>query len=356
MSVKFAENYLRKICEQLHEMFYGKPLAVLEQFSKLTNAKHIFDTDKKITELTIVGVNGTFRTITLHILIIYGNNESMLLKFSTNYNFYKRKINVYEMQILGLRDMPYCDENINCDCDLNISDILVIKYLGNHPENITNIYGTSIKEEENIFYKYDKLLIHEFVIGPDRYGFMNYKFTGVNYMFWQMTNHIDVSFDIGYNFNSGTKSSYNKKSFIRADEESIEMDASSSSHEGIESSEYMHPARRLNIKLADFFMKVMHVFDDIKITSLLIGILEEIYRKNMTLFAERICIKDMRKELYGNMLRVELHFIEKTIAILRKKLIKMSDRNTREEILSVLLLRAVVFEQTLLHFRRLIQS
>lgn len=362
MTSKFADIYLRNVCKYMYKTFYDMILSELKIFSKRKKILFALDANhvagNRIIDVDILGIEGGGGVITLYVLVTHNckikDLYQMILIFSTNGDFYKKMIGTGKANIVDFDDIIYYDDRIDCEYNLRIQDIIHVEYMKKYSGNITIIYGTNItnSKEKNI-YKYNNLFVDRFTFSNAIENKISCEYRKKHFDYHRLKNNINLSFAFTNSVCGGL--TYRKEKFDGNDGHSI---------------------FKFTTNLAGYFTEIICMFCDEKITSLSIELLNYIYNENELLLANKINAKEMEKILYINLLFRESKIIDKSTRILNKYFHKHNCKHgckkpysasnlfegkqsysaCSSEPLPILLLRAVVYEHTLMLYRKLTQT
>lgn len=305
-----------------NDKFLGKKYNVLHSYEiRIHDINPQFD-DYDITSIEILGVCNTVPGLLYFDIFITfsGCCKSVVIIFCTHIN--------EKIACVNHTDMNYCDTIINYENNLELLGIYDVNYFKRYYENIIIIHFTS----DNGYFtlrKYESL----FAI----YDFYFSKWSHERFRCYDRKHSINI----GYILIRG-----------RGPYIDIKNNVNGSIKHHIEFNSNKNTIEKFNKALITMFIDSIYIFDDKETKIKLIEILREISNRCGYLLPGLVNIYNTGKESSELFMLDEMEIIKNVSEILLEKSIEITNR----ESLPLLLMRAVVYEHTLLLFRRLTQA
>lgn len=364
MLVNFSESYqeltnmhLYNVMRDLNDAFLDNTMSSLSNYIRgaTYGERQIPNFRSQITDIKIFGITGIFKYVEFHVFINcdipneYNTRDQFLVIFRTNGYCYDKIMDDESINIMNYDDVRRCNDRINWKFDTYIHGIYMVKYFEEHSGNIIIIHARNQIINGEIICKYNNLLITDKFYVTDRekirrihkpprekrekqYKYINYR-TNNKFILTSITNSkiIIATFSrcIFATWINDKSKTYGKSFFSITGENMVD---------------------EFNKEIVYFFINVMHKFNNKYVTQELVELMKKIYNENEQLFTNKTNVHSMEKELCRTYFLEESNMIGNAVDILR------NEYDCDSEPLPILLLRAVVYEYSLMLRRRLIQT
>lgn len=359
MSSSEANIHLSYIRTEIYNQFHGEKISsILANYSRRMNVSDEFiltGNRKKIrtvNDIEILGMCGVCEQIKLYILL---DCNDPFEKENNNYKFIitcsvctsSMDFNMVNplFEIKTIDDILYCSKVARYDWNtVTLLDAHRITYLKRYPADIIITHSIRLHPDYHnyiYFCKYDNLLTYNCYWADDAiYPSCGFDDNENNSYRIKCTRNVLIAFqDITHSYIIDRGNSLCKR-IVGWNETNYEHNYFSTPSNGDEIKKFIQI-------FTNFFVRIISVMNDSRTTYECYNILKKIYNTIQFVFANKITFNDIRKEL--NVFCIELYEITNVIDMLNDDI----DESTSESIsLPILILRHVVYEHTLLLYRK----